>query len=120
MKNTIHLNTARTIADLLDNKFNFMGFKFGLDPIIGLIPGIGDVFPVVLGAYMVWIGIKEKLPGEKIAEMIRNIIIDTVLGIIPVVGDISDFVFRAYHKNLQILEHHAKNIPDTYEGEIVG
>lgn len=114
-----HLKVATSIANLMDNKFNFLGFKFGLDPLIGLIPGIGDVFPFVLGVYMVWIGVKMNIPTGKLGEMIRNIVIDMTLGIIPVVGDLSDFVFRAHHKNLLILEHYAQNNVTVIEGEII-
>lgn len=120
MKKTIHLNVARNISNLLDNKFNIFGIKFGLDPILGLIPGIGDFLPLVLGGYMVWIAKEAKVPNEKIAEMIRNIMIDAFLGLIPVIGDVSDFVFRAYHKNMKILDEYGKDISyEIEEGEII-
>lgn len=106
MKQRTHLSIIRKIADLLDNKFSFLGYRFGLDPVIGLVPGIGDIIPFMLGIYMIWIARDLELPGEKVMEMIRNIIIDAFLGIIPVVGDLSDFVFRAYSKNLAIIESH--------------
>lgn len=119
MKNSVHLQVIRNVANLLDNKFKVFGFRFGLDPILGLIPGIGDFIPFVLGFYMIWIARKLELPAEKIGEMIKNIATDVFLGIIPVLGDFTDLVFRAHHKNLQIIEEFVRTQPPTYEGELI-
>ena len=58
-----HLKTASYIADLLDNKFKVLGFRFGIDPLLGLIPGGGDLVSFLLSLYIVWIGVKF-LAGE--------------------------------------------------------
>jgi hypothetical protein len=101
-----HLQYAQSLADLLDNKFKILGFRFGLDPLIGLVPGIGDVIGLVLSAYIVWVAVQMKVPQDKIAMMLGNILFDFVIGLIPVLGEIGDFVVKANSKNLEILKRH--------------
>ncbi len=103
-----HIRNARLMSDLLDNKFSFLGFKFGIDPIIGFIPFLGDVIGFVLSAYIIWIGHQLDLPTKEIAKMWRNILYDLALGSIPFIGDVSDFFYKASRKNMLILEQHLK------------
>lgn len=112
-----HYKAAGFLAKLLDKQFNFLGLKFGIDPLIGLIPGIGDFASFVIGSYIVWIGIQMRLPSDEIKKMVRNLVIDLILGFIPVLGDFSDFVFRAHVKNLEILQRNKPN--SILEGKIV-
>ena len=105
-----HLRTATILTDMLENRFKILGFRFGLDPIIGLIPGFGDLVSFVLSAYIVWIGIQLRLPQDKITLMLGNILLDFMIGIIPVLGDVGDFVFKANSKNLEILRNHQRII----------
>jgi hypothetical protein len=106
-----HLRIARYLANFLDSKYKFGKFRFGLDPIIGFIPGLGDAVPVIIGSYIIYIGIRLELPKEKISEMIGNVVADFFLGTIPIIGDIADFVFKAHTKNLKIIEEHLKKKP---------
>ena len=115
MKN--HLRTASYIADLLDNKFKILGFRFGIDPILGLIPGGGDLVSLALSSYIVWIGIKAELPKKKIVEMVRNTALDFVVGLVPLLGDAVDFTFKPNLINLEILRQHLEK--DVMEGEVV-
>ena len=93
-----------------------MGMRFGLDPLLGLAPGIGDFLAFIFSAYIVWIGTRMGLPKEKIARMVFNIVADLVIGAIPVLGDIGDFAFKSNSMNLKILHEFA----DTYvEGELL-
>jgi hypothetical protein len=101
-----HLRSARILANLMDAQFKLFGFRFGLDPILGIIPGFGDLLSLGLSAYIVWIGVQMGLPTAKLAQMISNIIFDFLLGSIPVVGDLFDVTFKANLKNLSILEGH--------------
>src|SRR5688500_6606906 len=101
-----HLKIAEGIAHLLDSRFKLGPLKFGLDPILGLFPIVGDVIAVSLSLYIVWIAKQMELPQEKLNKMIRNIIIDTFVGTIPVIGDLADFVIRSNEKNLAILRAH--------------
>ena len=113
-----YLKVASYIADLLDNKFKVLGFRFGLDPILGLIPGGGDLVSLVLSLYIVWISVKAKLPKKKIVEMLRNITFDFVVGLVPLLGDIADLAFKSNIINLRILKEHMEK--DILEGEVTG
>jgi hypothetical protein len=108
-----HLAIAEAITNLLENRFKILNHRFGLDPVLGLIPGLGDVVSLVLSFYLIWIGIQLKLPTEHIDRMVRNILIDFVIGIIPFVGEVGDFVFKANTKNLRILKNHAPKVAEA-------
>lgn len=111
-----HYQTAEFLSKLLDEQFSAGKFKFGLDPILGLIPWVGDFFSFLLSLYIVWIGIQLNLPQAKISQMVGNVVFDFILGLIPIVGDLSDFVFKANKRNMEILRAHLATISD---GEIV-
>ena len=108
-----HLKFARALTDILDNKFGIGKFRIGLDPILGLIPGLGDILPAILSLYLVWIGIKMKLPQEKVTRMIGNVLTDLIIGFIPIVGDIGDFFFKSNSKNMKILEEYLHNVVEA-------
>lgn len=112
-----HLRSATLLANLLDNQFNFFGIRFGLNGVLGLIPGAGDIITTALSAYIVWIGMQMHLPASKLAEMIGNVAINFFVGLVPIVGDAVDFFHKANLKNLRILHEHAKQ--GVVEGEIL-
>jgi hypothetical protein len=112
-----HYKIAKSIADLLDNRFNIFGFKFGLDPILGLFIGLGDKISFLLSLYIVWIGIKMKLPANKISQMLLNTVFDFFLGLIPIVGQTADFFHKANSKNIKIIKEYAER--EILEGKIV-
>lgn len=96
------------LARLLDTQFAVPGtnWRFGLDSIIGLVPGIGDVITTALGGYIVYRARELGAPRWLIARMIGNLAIDGVFGAIPLVGDIFDFAFKANAKNVRLLLRH--------------
>ncbi len=104
-----HLKTASILTKLLDEEFKIFGFKFGLDPLIGLIPGIGDSIAFFLSLYLLWIAVNLNIPNNKKFQMLFNIVFDFLLGLIPFIGDISDFIFKANSRNLKILKDYLKN-----------
>jgi hypothetical protein len=112
-----HLKAAERLAKLLDNQFNILGFKFGLNGLLGLIPGAGDLIVAVVSCYIVWIGIKMKLPTAAIIEMISNVVVNFLIGLLPVIGDAVDFFNHANLKNVKILKGYIKQ--GVIEGEIV-
>ncbi len=99
-----HFKIASTLAKLLDNQFNFFGRKFGLDPLIGLIPFWGDLISLGISLYIIWIAWKLNVPKFQIIRMFVNVLFDTALGSIPLLGDITDFTFKANTRNFKILE----------------
>ncbi len=111
-----HLKTAEVLANLLDNKFNLFGIKFGIDPVLGLIPGFGDFLSFLLSVYIVWVGVKLNLPIHKVLKMAWNVALDLLIGIIPVIGDFSDVAIKANLRNVAILKKHFLT---EVEGEVI-
>lgn len=97
-----------SLIKLMDAQFRIPGTKirFGLDPLIGLVPGLGDFAGFVVSACILVLLAKNGASGFVLARMSLNIILDSVLGSIPVIGDIFDFAFKANQRNLKLLEEH--------------
>jgi hypothetical protein len=93
---------------LLERMFVVPGINrpVGLDVILDVIPGVGDLIGTVLGAYIVWEARNLGMSKWQIARMAGNVGIDTVLGLIPFVGAIPDFFFRSNSRNLKIIRKH--------------
>jgi len=94
------------LARLLDSRFSFFGFRFGLDGLIGLIPGIGDAATAVLSLYLIIEAARAGASLSLIGRMIVNVLIDMLLGVVPVLGDIFDFAYRANAMNAKLLHEH--------------
>ena len=112
------LRKIRKIAKLLDTAIGIPGTKFriGLDPILGLIPGGGDLITAGISAYMVYLATSFGLERKELNKMIANIAIETAIGSVPIAGDIFDAYFKANIRNLEILENHiAKSENDDGE-----
>ena len=102
-----NLNKIRKIANLLDTAIKIPGTKisFGLDPILGLIPGGGDLITAGISGYTIYLATRFGLEQSDIFKMIKNVAIETAIGSIPLVGDIFDAYFKANIRNLEILEN---------------
>jgi hypothetical protein len=92
------------IAHVMDGLIPIGRWRIGLDSIVGLIPGIGDVIGAAVGMLIVLRAVQAGIPRVAIARMMTNIAIDTVIGAIPFLGDAFDFVFKSNSKNLRIYE----------------
>ena len=99
----------RRLAELLDNAFVLPGtsYRVGLDPLIGLIPGIGDLISPLFTIGMLVQARGMGVPKVVQARMLINVAIDTLVGIIPVAGDLFDFAWKSNEMNLALLELHA-------------
>jgi hypothetical protein len=108
-----NLDRLRRLSRLFDSAFQIPGtrFRFGLDPIIGLFPGIGDLASPVMTILILWHGVAARLPKIVLARMVLNAAIDAGLGAVPIVGDVFDFAWKANDWNLALLERHA--MPDA-------
>lgn len=113
-----HLQTAEFFAQLLDNKFQLFGVRFGINAILDIIPELGDFLAAALSFYLVWIALEIGMPKIKIAQMIWNIAINFFLGIIPVVGEITYIFRKANLKNFQIIKQYVEK-NQLIEGKIV-
>ncbi|MEM5471763.1 DUF4112 domain-containing protein [Hoeflea sp. AS60] len=93
------------LARTLDSRFVLPGtsIRFGLDTIVGLIPGIGDTLMAAPSAWMIWRGHKMGVSKWHLARMAGNTGLDYVIGAIPIIGDIFDVGFKANLRNVAIL-----------------
>lgn len=96
------------LAWVLDGAIPVPGtkFRFGLDSIIGLIPGIGDVLGLLLGAAILYEGLRIGAPRPLMWKMVGNSVADAVLGLVPVLGDLFDFAFKSNKRNVRLLMEH--------------
>src|SRR3954469_12181690 len=103
------LAQARALAKLLDRAFRIPGtnITFGLDPILGLIPGGGDVAGAVFSGWLIMLGSRMGLPRHILMRMVANVAIDTIGGSVPLIGDLFDVAWKSNTKNLAILEQFA-------------
>ena len=102
------LARLRRISKLLDNAITIPGtkFRFGLDPILGLLPGGGDTITGGISAYIVIEAARMGIPREVLGKMVGNILIDSFAGTIPVIGDLFDVGWKSNAKNIELLEKH--------------
>ncbi|MFA5679664.1 MAG: DUF4112 domain-containing protein [Pseudomonas sp.] len=84
----------------------FTRFKIGVDPLIGLVPGIGDLIGLAMSGYVLWEAQRAGASKEVKRRMLRNIGIDFVGGLIPVVGDAFDAVYKANTRNTHLLRNY--------------
>lgn len=103
------LELLRRWARVFDSAFRIPGtnFRFGIDPLLGLVPGVGDLASPILSMFMVWHGARLGVPKVVLARMVLNALIDAVSGVVPVAGDLFDFGWKATAWNLALLERHA-------------
>lgn len=95
-------------AGLLDSRFRipFTRIRFGVEPLIGLLPGIGDLAGFGLSLYLVGEAIKLRAGPRLVGKMLGNVTVDFVVGLVPIVGDAFDLVYRANDRNANLLRDH--------------
>lgn len=105
----IRLPDLQRYARVLDKAFRIPGtnIRFGLDPIIGLVPFLGDLASPVFAALLVVEGARLGIPRIIQIRMVVNALVDAVIGAIPLAGIVGDVFFRANTKNMALLERYA-------------
>ncbi|WAT17343.1 DUF4112 domain-containing protein [Aurantiacibacter sp. MUD11] len=101
---------------VLERSFVIPGINrpVGLDAIIGLVPVVGDVIAMAMGAYIVWEARNLDMPKWKLLRMAGNVAFDSAVGAVPMVGDLFDFLFRSNTRNLRIVKKHLdKHHPES-------
>ena len=98
----------RWLALIMDNFLRVPGtnFRFGLDPIMGLLPGLGDTGSAVISAMALIAAARRGLPKILLARMSLNILINEAVGIIPILGDAFSFWFKSNARNYELLRKH--------------
>ena len=106
---------VRDLAGLLDSRFRVPGtnLTFGLDGILGLVPGFGDAAGLALSAYVIVQAIGLGARGATVGRMVANVAIDAAVGAIPVLGWVFDFWFKANNRNVALLERYGMDPEGT-------
>ncbi len=89
------------------------GYSIGLDPIIGLIPGIGDLISTAVSGFIILQARRMGVPKATVVRMMVNVAIDSAVGAIPFFGDAFDFAFKANQKNLELYRQSMTGVRDT-------
>ena len=110
------MENFKHISRLLDSKFEIpgTGIRFGLDPILSLMPVVGDLVTLVISSMLIYTMQKHGASRKVVVKMMINAGLDTVIGAIPLVGTVFDVFFRANERNVRLLQEH------YYEGKHQG
>ncbi|UOQ95853.1 DUF4112 domain-containing protein [Hymenobacter sp. 5317J-9] len=102
------LRWVERIARLMDSQFALPGtrFRFGLDPLLGLLPIVGDLSTTVVSVALLLTMFRHGASGALVVRMALNILIDTVVGGIPILGNLFDFAYKSNERNVALLRAH--------------
>jgi len=114
------LALLRRWAVLLDSAFVIpgLGVRFGLDAVLGLVPGIGDLTTPVFTVLLLGTGLRMRVPAVVLARMAMNAGLDALIGLVPVAGDLADVGWKANLRNLELLERHAMPGTPASRGDV--
>lgn len=103
-----NLYWVEEMVKLMDTRFKFPGtrFRFGLDPILGLLPVVGDLTSFAISGGLVLYMLKYGVSRKVIVLMLLNITLDATIGSIPIVGHVFDFYYKANTRNINLLKKH--------------
>ncbi|HYP50388.1 MAG TPA: DUF4112 domain-containing protein [Pyrinomonadaceae bacterium] len=101
--------SLETLSRYLDGLFRIpgTGWRFGLDSLVGLIPGVGDTATTLVSFYVLAAAVRYRVPKITILRMALNIAIDYLVGIIPFLGDLFDFAWKSNKMNIDLLKQRA-------------
>ncbi|MDO6392144.1 DUF4112 domain-containing protein [Pontibacter sp. BT731] len=105
---TENLKWVDRVTHLMDNQFRLPGtnWRFGMDPILGLFPVVGDLASFGVSAMLILTMARHGASGKMVTLMLLNIALDTLFGSIPILGNIFDFAFKANERNVRMLRAH--------------
>jgi hypothetical protein len=109
----------KRVTDLLDELVPIPGTgqRVGLDPLIGLIPVVGDVVAAIVGGWVILEAARFGIPRVVVGRMVVNLVVDLAIGAIPFLGDLFDIVSRSNSKNLDLFRRHALDPGASTRGE---
>ncbi|GAA3933014.1 DUF4112 domain-containing protein [Hymenobacter algoricola] len=102
------LRWVERVARLMDSQFRLPGtsFRFGLDPLLGLLPVVGDLSTFAVSAALLLTMMRHGASGSVVVRMSLNILLDTLVGAVPVVGNLFDFAYKSNERNVDLLRRH--------------
>lgn len=114
---TRRLEDVARLARWMDTALRIPGtrIRFGLDPLLGILPGLGDAVGALIGGYIVLAALRAGAPRLVIARMLANIGVDAIVGAVPIAGTIFDVAFKAHRRNAGLLMDWAQT-PAAVEG----
>ncbi|HET6765132.1 MAG TPA: DUF4112 domain-containing protein [Longimicrobiaceae bacterium] len=106
---------ARAIARMLDAAVRVpgIGTRFGLDAVLGLVPGLGDVAGAALSGYVVILAARMGAPASVVGRMLGNVAVDTLVGTVPVLGDLFDIGWKSNTRNVALLDGYLERPHET-------
>jgi len=106
------LQRLRALSRLLDSAFPLPGgYRIGLDGIIGLIPGFGDIAGSIASSYIIIESARLGASTATLLRMVMNVLAESVIGLIPFLGDLFDIIWKANEKNMDLMEKQLKAAP---------
>lgn len=102
---------VRYLADLLDSRFRIPGTQqtFGIDAVLGIIPGVGDVVGLAAGGVVITNAVRLGARGWTLVQMLVNVALDATIGSVPVAGTVFDVFYKANNRNVALLEEHVRD-----------
>lgn len=109
------------LAHLLDTRWRIplTNIRFGVDPVLGLVPGAGDLVSGIISAYVIVKAHRLGAPKSLLARMVGNVALDTVVGSVPVVGSVFDLFYKASTRNLGLLHGHLEKQARPAGGPVI-
>lgn len=110
------LQSVERMTKILDSKFEIPGtnIRFGLDPILSLVPVVGDLITLVISSMLIYTMHNHGASRKVVVKMMLNAGLDTIIGAVPLVGTVFDVFYRSNERNLKLLKEH------FYEGKHQG
>lgn len=110
-ENLKQLEQIRWLSRLLDNSIKIPGsnYRIGIDPLLGLIPGIGDLIGSALSSYIILLAVSANVSPWTLTRMAFNVLLESMVGALPLVGDLFDAVWKANERNRRLLEASLQN-----------
>lgn len=114
-----HLRRAEWLAGWMDDRFRIplLGWRFGLDSLVGLVPWLGDAVSALFGLYLIVTALHYRVPRVVLFRMGVNVALDFLVGLVPVAGDLGDVLLKSNRRNFTLLRDYAEGIRRPTRGD---